>query len=313
MPPSEPTPGGPIARLVDGIWRRPYLLLVVPTMVWGGNITLGRAVADHVSAIPLAQMRWTLAFLFLLPFAWRYAKRDLATIARSLPILLWLSLTGIATYNTLVYQGLQTTTALSAALLQSFQPMLIALFAFAIYRDRLTGFQAVGILVSLTGVLTILSRGTIETFAAFAFNPGDLWVVAGIAVYALYTTTLKSRPPIHPLSLLLVLLAIGQTLLWPVTVAALAAGARFPLDATTLAAGLYVSLLASVLAYLFFNRAVELIGPNRASPFFHLIPTFGSLFGILFLGERPEWFHAVGWLLVIGGVALAQRRGRGAG
>lgn len=311
MQPIESRARGPMSRMAERIWRQPYLLLVLPTMIWGGNITLGRFVADHISAIPLSQMRWTLALVFLLPLAWPHLARDLPTILRHWKIVILLSITGVSAYNTLVYEGLQTTTALSAALLQSIQPMIIAVFAFAIYRERLTRAQAIGIAVSLAGALTILSRGTIETFAAFAFVPGDLWVLAGVTVYAFYTTILKSRPPIHPVSLLFVMVAVGVVALWPFTIAALMEGARFPLDGLTLATGLYVSLLASVIAYLCFNRGVELIGPNRTSPFFHMIPVFGSLFGILFLAERPEWYHAVGWLLVIAGVAVAQRRARG--
>lgn len=299
---------GRIGGLAARIWDAPYLLIVVPTMLWGGNITLGRAVAHHIDALPLAQMRWTGAFLILLPFAWKRAAADLAVIGRSWPILVLLSALGISAYNTFVYHGLKETTALSAALLQSFQPVVIAALALLFYRQRLTGFQAAGIAVSLVGVLTILSRGDPAVLSTFAFNGGDLWVMAGILFYAGYTTLLASRPPIHPLSLLLVLVGVGQALLWPFTIAALAAGARLPVDGTTLATGLYVALLASIVAYLCFNRAVQILGPNRTSPFFHLIPVFGSLFGILFLGERVGWYHALGWLLVLAGVALAQRR-----
>ncbi len=302
------TGGGPFRRIAERLYAAPYLLLVVPPMMWGGNITLGRFVADHIGALPLAQMRWTGAFLILLPFAWRHVARDLPAITRSLPILFVLAATGISAYNTLVYEGLKDTTALSAALLQSFMPVMIAALALVIYRERLTFFQGAGIAVSLVGVLLILSRGEPSTLLALDFNRGDLWVIGAIFVYALYTTVLKSRPRIHPLSLLLVLVAIGQALLWPFTIAALAAGSPFPLDLTTLATGLYVTLFASLLAYFCFNRGVQLLGPNRASPFFHLVPVFGSAFGILFLGERLGWFHAAGWLTVLAGVALAQRK-----
>lgn len=306
-PTTAQTTTGPTA--VGGgpwFWRQPYLMMVVPPVLWAGNITLGKYVAEDFPPLLLAQVRWSLAFLMLLPFGIRHVVRDWPVLKRHVPILILLSASGIAAYNTLVYIGLLETTALTAALLQSWQPMVIALLAFAIYRDRLTAGQAVGITLSFLGVLLILTRGDLARIAGFAFDRGDIWVAGGVFVYALYTVLLRSRPQVHPMALLLVLLGLGQAMLYPTTLWALAEGRRVEIDATMILTSIYVSLFASVIAYFCFNRGVQLLGANRASPFLHLVPVFGSAFAMIFLGERPQWFHAAGWLAIILGIAIAQ-------
>jgi drug/metabolite transporter (DMT)-like permease len=182
------------------------------------------------------------------------------------------------------------------------------MFALLIYRDRLTMPQALGIAISLIGVAAIISRGEPARLLAFSFNEGDLWVLAAILAYALYTVLLKSRPTIHPLSLLLVTVGLGALLLVPATAyEVIVAGESVPFDGVTIATGLYIAIGPSLLAYFCFNRGVQLIGANRAGPFMHLVPPFGSLFAIVFLGEAVHWYHGTGWLLILVGIAVTQR------
>jgi len=301
-----------LVRPARWLYDQPYVLLMFPGLFWGANITLGRYVVDHVPPIALAQIRWTLAFFILLPFAWRHARRDWSAVRGRFWLIALLSLTGVSIYNTLVYIGLQDTPAINAALLQSFQPVMFAVFSLVIYRDRLTGNQALGIAISFVGVAAIISRGEPSRLLGFSFNEGDLWVVTAIVAYALYAAMLRSRPKIHPLSFLLVTIGLGAVLLVPATIYEVAVeGRRVPLDGLTIATGLYVAIGASLLAYFCFNRGVELIGANRAGPFMHLVPLFGSLFAIVLLGEIVRWYHLAGWLMILAGIAIAQRRSRG--
>lgn len=299
-----------VTRAARWLYGQPYVLLVMPPLFWGLNITLGRHVVGHIPPVALSQIRWTLAFVLLLPFAAGRFVRDWPAIRRQMPLIVVLSLTGISIYNTFVYVGLHSTTAINAALLQSFQPVMIAVYTLLIYGDRLTAYQAIGIAVSLAGVVAIVTQGEPSVLFAFAINGGDLWVLAAILAYALYTALLKSRPKVHPLSLILVLLALGQLFLVPATVWEWATGARTHFDLLTVLAGLYVAVFASILAYFCYNRGVELIGPNRAGPFLHLVPLFGSLFAIVLLGETPYWYHATGWMLIVAGITIAQQRRR---
>lgn len=295
----------PIAAAARWLYGQAYLLLIVTTLLWAGNIVLGRLVAGHVPPIALAFVRWGGAFLILLPFAWPHLKRDWPEIVRHWPIMLVLSFTGIASYNTLVYFGLQFTGALTGVLLQSAQPLVIALVTFALFAERLSGRQAAGILLSLCGVVAIVSQGDLERLAAVRFNVGDILILVAVVLYAIYSALLRRRPAIHWISFLAATFLIGDVMLLPVFAWEISTGYVLRFDWLTVAACVYVAIFPSLVAYAFFNRGVELIGANRAGPFFHLMPLFGALMAVLFLGERFQWFHGLGMAAILSGVALA--------
>lgn len=292
-------------------YQRPYLLLSLTMLAWAGNVVLGRFVAGHVPPVLLAQVRWSGAFILILPFAWPHLKRDATALRQALPVMLVLSFTGITLYNTMAYVGLQFTQAINGLLMQSTAPLLIGFWSLVLFRDRLSLGQIAGILTSLAGVLVIIARGDPRVLLELEPNPGDLWIVAALIFYALYSALLRRRPGVHWLSFLAFTFGAGQFMLLPATIAEHAAGIRPVADATTFATLAYVVIFPSLLAYLCFNRGVELIGANRAGPFFHLIPVFGSLLAILFLGERPALFHAVGYAMILSGIVLAQQRAPG--
>jgi drug/metabolite transporter (DMT)-like permease len=290
------------------LFDRPYLLLSFTSLTWAGNIVLGRFVAGHIPPIALNWLRWSGAFVILLPFAIGRLREDWPTIRAHLPLLALLAATGISAYNALGYYALQYTQALNGLLIQSTAPLLIALWALILFRDRLSWKQLAGILTSLCGVVIIVGRGDLAVLQSLALNPGDVWFFLAMVVYAFYSALLKRRPLMHPVSFLAVTMGLGVVLLTPALVAELAAGQTIHVDALTVATFGYVALFPSLLAYLCFNRGVELVGPNRAAPFFHLIPVFGSALAILFLGEEPRLYHAIGYALVLGGVIVATRR-----
>ena len=256
----------------------------------------------------LAQLRWLFAFAILLPFAWRHVRRDWPVIRRANTSLMVLGLTGLAAFNGLHYTALNYTTALNSVLLQPVMPLLIAACAFALYRDRLNLAQIAGIAVSLAGVVAIVSRGDVNTLTSFSLNIGDVMLLVAFVVYALYSARLKRRPAIHWLSLLAVTFAWGAIMLVPASAIEWASGARPAPTLFSLLALAYVVLFPSLLAFICFNRGVELIGPNRAGPFFHLVPLFGTIMAIVFLGEQLAVFHLAGAALIFGGIVLASRK-----
>jgi drug/metabolite transporter (DMT)-like permease len=290
------------------VWDRPYLLLTLAQLFWAGNIVLARFVAGHVPPVALATIRWSGAFLIVLPFAWPHLKREWPVIRRHWLLLTVLTLTGISAYNTMAYWGLQYTQAINGLLLQSIGPLLVAVWALVLFGERLSLGQLGGVLLSLAGVVVVICRGDPAVILDIDFNRGDVWFVAAIIIYALYSALLKQRPPMHQISLLAVLTGWGALWLIPVLAVEIAAGARLSFDPLSFATLAYVAVFPSLLGYLFFNRGVELIGPNRAAPFFHLIPVFGSALAILFLGEAPHLYHAAGYGLVLAGIAIATRR-----
>jgi len=294
--------------LLRALWNSAPLLLALPALFWAGNAVLGRAVAESFPPVALAQLRWLLAAAILLPFALPHLRRDRAAIRAHAGILALLAFTGITLFNTLQYLALNHTTALNVLLLQSSMPLLIAAVSFALYRDRLTPAQILGILTSLLGAVAIVTEGHPERVLGLRLNVGDAVFLVALLVYALYSALLKRRPPIHWMSLLAVTILGGAIMLLPAYAVEWLSGARPVWGPDTLLALAYVALLPSIVAYICFNRGVELIGPNRTGPYFHLVPLFGSVMAVLFLGEAFRWFHAAGAALILGGVALASRR-----
>jgi drug/metabolite transporter (DMT)-like permease len=219
-----------------------------------------------------------------------------------------LSFASIGAFNTILYWSLQHTTAINATLMQSSGPLLIALWSLVLFRDPLTPGQIGGILASLAGVLAIVSGGDAMRLAQLTLNVGDVAVIVAIAIYALYSTLLRKRPGMSPVSFAAVTMGLGAVMILPFAAAERLAGARLaPLDLGAVAALVYVVVFPSVLAVLFFNRGVQLIGANRAGPFFHLVPLFGSILAVVFLGERFGLHHGIGAFLVVAGVVLASR------
>ena len=302
-----PAPSRPARDPLGWLNNQPYLLLSLTSLFWAGNIVLGRYVAGHVPPLTLSCVRWIGAFLILLPFACEHLKRDWPVLRAHLALMVVLSATGFAINNALSYWGLQHTQALNALLIQSSGPLFVALWSLLLFGLRLTWAQLAGITISLAGVLTIVLRGDFAALASIQFNKGDVMFAAALLVFGLYSALMLRRPKMHQLSLISFTTGCGALLLLPFSIWEFSTGFTLKFDALTTATLIYVVIFPSTLAYLFFNRGIALIGPNRAAPFFHLVPVFGSAMAILLLGEQPRLFHLIGYALVLAGVVIASR------
>lgn len=303
-----PAPAPPAPDPVRWLDHQPYLLLSLTSLFWAGNIVLARYVAGHVPPMTLSCVRWIGAFAMLMPFAWPHLKRDWPALRARLPLMVGLSATGFAFNNAISYWALQYTEALNALLIQSSGPLFVALWSLLLFGMRLSLAQFAGIMISLAGVLTILLRGDLAALVNIQFNRGDVMFAGAVLSFGLYSALITRRPKIHQLSLISFTIGCGALLLLPFSVWEFSSGVRLKPDALTLATVVYVMIFPSTLAYLFFNRGIALIGPNRASPFLHLVPVFGSAMAILLLGEQPRLFHLTGYLLVLAGVVIASRQ-----
>jgi drug/metabolite transporter (DMT)-like permease len=284
----------------------PYALLALAALFWSGNFVLGRAVSAHIPPIGMAFWRWVGALAVLLPLSYPRLKEQWPLIRRSWKTVVPLGVLGIGSFNTLVYNGLHETTATNAILLNSACPAFILAISFVIRSQMATSRQCVGIAVSFLGVLAIVGRGSLSSLLSFAFNRGDIWVLTAVICWAFYTILLKRRPEgVHPLAFLCALVAVGVAFLSPLYAWEISRGARVAADGATISSLLYLALLPSVAAYVFWNQAVEELGANRAGSFLHLMPAFGSLLAVLLLGEAFRYFHLAGIVLILAGVTLA--------
>jgi drug/metabolite transporter (DMT)-like permease len=300
----QPVPATRRHGLADQAW----LLMLLPALFWAGNAVVGRAVAGEVPPIALAFWRWVVGAAIVLPFAWRHLGRDTRPMLRAWPVMLALSVFGVGVFNTTLYIAAQTTTALNIVMLQSAMPVLIVAASFLLFREVVTARQALGIAVSLAGAVTLVTHGDPAVLAQFDLNRGDLWMMAGILSYAVYTALLRRRPAVHGLSFVAATFIVGALILLPLYLAETLSGRPLPLAPRSALAIGYVAVFASVLAYLSYNRAVALLGANTAGLGVHLVPVFGTLLAVLLLGEVPRPYHAVGILLIGTGIWLAQRR-----
>jgi drug/metabolite transporter (DMT)-like permease len=293
-----------------GNWlaNQPYLLLSITALCWAGNAIVGRLAAGHIPPVTLSFLRWSIAFLIILPFAWKHLVRDWGAIRGHLGTMVVLSITGIAAFNTLQYWALEHTQALNTLLLQSAGPLFVAVWSLILLGIRLSLAQAGGIVLSLTGVLVILLHGDLTTLRNIEFNRGDLIFTLALAIFGLYSVLSLKRPKIHGLSFVGFTFGCGAACLIPLWIWELLSRPVMQLDTANLLSLFYVAVFPSTLAYLCFNRGVHLIGANRAAPFFHVVPVFGSIMAIVFLGERPQLFHIVGFALVLTGVFVASRK-----
>jgi drug/metabolite transporter (DMT)-like permease len=311
MSASDQTSG--VAAPGNWLANQPYLLLSITALCWAGNAIVGRLAAGHIPPVTLSFLRWSLAFLLILPFAWKHLRRDWAAIRGRLGTMIVLSVTGISAFNTLQYWALEHTQALNTLLLQSAAPLFVAGWSLALLGVRLTLAQAGGIVLSLTGVLVILLHGDLTTLRNIEFNKGDIIFMVALVIFGLYSVLSLKRPDIHGLSFVGFTFGCGAVCLIPLLIRELLARPLMQLDTTNLLTLFYVAVFPSTLAYLCFNRGVQLIGANRAAPFFHVVPVFGSVMAIVFLGEHPQLFHLIGFALVLTGVFVASRKQANAG
>ena len=295
-----------LARIFD----MPYLLLPLAPLFWSGNFIVGRAVRTALPPIGLAFWRWCLSALIVVSVARPHLVRDWPAIRAHWKILALLSVCGIAAFNTLVYTGLQFTSAINGILLQSAIPVCIVVMSYLLFRETVTLLQTGGILISLAGAVVIITQGNLAIFTHLALNIGDLLIIIAVLSYAVYSALLRKRPPLHPLSVLAVTFTLGALILLPFYIWEHVFRQIMPVTRLTLIAVGYVAIFPSIVAYLCYNRGVELLGVNRAGLFIHLMPVFGSLLAIALLGEAFRWYHALGIALIITGIALTTRRPR---
>lgn len=289
-----------------------YAALALTALLWSSNFVIGRAVRDDVSPATLNFLRWAIALAFLLPFTLRDLKAHRAVLLRHWKLIALLGLTGIAAFQTLGYVALTMTTALNTILLLSLAPLAIVVVSWLALGERVTRNQGSGLVASLVGAAVLILHGDMATLVDLRFNSGDLLMLLGVVIWAVYSVLLRSRPPqVPPLTLHTASVAAGT--LWMLPVFGwqgwdAAQGSLLPTGLGAWAAVGFIAIFSSALAHALWVRGVATIGPNRAGVFIHLMPFFGAVLAVAFLGEQPGAHHAIGSAFVLCGVALASRK-----
>ncbi len=292
---------------------RNAVLLTIPPLLWAGNVVVARLVDGMVPPVTLNFLRWALAFLLLLPLAgWVLRPRSgLWTHWRRFAVL---GLLGVGCYNALQYLALKTSTPLNVTLVAASSPVWMLGVGALFFGQRVTRRQMAGALLSIAGVLVVLSRGDWQALLKVRLVPGDFYVLLATAAWALYSWLL-TRPGDPPrirgdwAAFLMAQVALGVG--WSGLFAAgewAAGDTHFEWGWPLAAALAYVAVGPAVLAYRCWGLGVQRVGPNIAGFFANLTPLFAALLSAAFLGELPRLYHAIAFVLIVGGIVVSSRR-----
>jgi len=283
-----------------------YLLLTLTTLFWAGNFVLARAFSVDIPPITLALIRWSLAFVILLPFAIPTIYKHRDVIRQYWPRLVLFGALSVAGFNTLAYIGLQTTTAMNGTLMQSSMPIMILCMSTLVLRESATMRQWLGVLLSFLGVLALISKGDLEALMSLNFNSGDLWVLLAMFVWACYSLALRWKPKeMSGFAFFSVSLTVGVIILVPLSLLETERALQIHWDVDLMLLISYLAIFPSILAYLFWNYGVEKLGAHKAGLFIHQVPMWGIVLSVIFLAEQVQAFHLWGIALIFTGIYLA--------
>lgn len=283
-----------------------YLLLLLCGLLWGSNITVGRAVHEEFSAVTLAFYRNAIALLALLIILRGAWAGIAAALKEHWRIILPAGIIGTALFNFTLYTALQTTTAINGGIAMSMTPAVVPIMAFFMLGAHFTARQAVGVAVSFLGVGIVLIRGDINVLVSLAFTIGDIVAIGAMICWCYYSILVKKRPDtLNPNIFLAALLFCAVAALLPFFLFEATTGSVLPGNPTHMLAALHVGIFPTLVALFLFNRAVDSVGPSAAGHFQHAVPLFAALLGILFLGERLALYHGLGAALIAAGIYWA--------
>ncbi|MBF9070214.1 EamA family transporter [Streptacidiphilus sp. NEAU-YB345] len=281
-------------------------LATLATVIWSGNFIIADAMARSIPPVQLAFWRWVIALCAVAPFGVRHLRREWAVVRAHWKFLSCAALLGVTLFNTLIYTAGRTSPATNMALLAAASPLVITLGARLVWKEAMGPRRWAGAALSLVGIVVLITRGSLTTLLDLHFSSGDLWMVAAMTTFALYSLMLKRKPAgLSGLSLLLATFGLGTAFLAPAYAWSLTTQGGFPVHVTTVSALLYVGVLSSAVAYFCWNKAIATVGVGRASVIYYLEPAVVALLAYLTLGEPINTPQLASMALIVIGVALS--------
>lgn len=285
---------------------RAYIYLVITTLLWGGNTIAGKLALGHVSPMALSFGRWAVATLVIASISVPQIRKDWDLLKANWKLLIFYGAVGYAAFNGFLYTALKYTSAVNGAIEQGAIPVLIFVINFLLFRIPVSAIQILGFVISFAGAAVTASHGDLQTLLTLTLNYGDLLMLCAGIAYAIYTISLRWKPPVHWKSLMAVpALAAALTSL-PLLWWEAGEGQMILPDARGWLIILYCGFFPSLISQILYIKGVEGIGANRAGLFINLVPVFGTLLSITLLGETLEYFHILALALVLGGIAIAE-------
>ena len=287
-----------------------YIMLVLATLFWAGNFNVGKvAFIENIPPFSLAFFRWLLVWIILLPFTFKEILKIKKEILKNLPLLFLLSFTSVAVFTSFTYNALNYTQVINASLFNTAIPAMIILVCFLLKIEKTNIYQLSGLLVSISGILVIITRLDLNTLLSLDFNRGDLFMLGGVIAWGIYSAFLKKRTfKVSLLTQVQIFCSLGLLILFPAFLYELIQGKTLVANYNLFYILLYVAIFPSIGAYYCWAGAVSIIGANRAGIFLSLIPLFSTIFAIIFFNEKFLFFHFIGSILIIIGLFLSNKK-----
>ena len=284
-------------------------MLVCATLFWAGNFMVGKfAFLTNIPPMSLVFYRWSLVWLILLPFTFKEIIRSKDIILKNLPLLLFLALTSVGLFNSFTYLSLVYTQVINASLFNTAIPAIIILLCFLFKIEKTNKYQILGLIISVLGILSIITKLNLEIIFSLNFNKGDLIMIGGVISWGLYSSFLKRKSFTLPLlTLVHVLCSFGLIFIFPQFIYEFSQGQKIDLNIDLFYILIFLALFPSIGSYYCWAGAVSIIGANRAGIFLSLIPLFSTIMAIFFYKEQFQFFHLIGAILIILGLFLSNK------
>ena len=285
-------------------------MLVLATLFWAGNFIVGKAAfVENIPPMSLVFFRWLLVWLILLPFTYKEILKFKDIILKNLPLLFFLALTSVGLFNSFTYLALVYTQVINASLFNTAIPAMIILLCFIFKIEKTNRFQIMGLIISVIGILSIITKLDLNILLSLNFNKGDIIMIGGVITWGLYSSFLKKKNFNLPLlTLVHILCTFGLLFILPQFLFEVFQGKIIKFDVNLGYILVYLALFPSIGSYYCWAGAVSLIGANRAGIFLSLIPLFSTIFAIVLFDEKFYFFHFIGSVLIVLGLFLSNKK-----
>ena len=286
-----------------------YIMLICATLFWAGTFMVGKfAFLTNTPPMSLVFYRWSLVWIILLPFTFKEIMRSKEVILKNLPLLLFLALTSVGLFNSFTYLSLVHTQVINASLFNTAIPAIIILLCFIFKIEKTNKYQILGLIISILGILSIITKLNLEIILSLNFNKGDLIMIGGVITWGFYSSFLKKKTFTLPLlTLVQVLCTLGLIFIFPQFIYEFSQGQKIDLNIDLFYILIFLALFPSIGSYYCWAGAVSIIGANRAGIFLSLIPLFSTIMAIYFYNEQFQFFHLIGAILIILGLFLSNK------
>jgi len=285
-------------------------MLVCATLFCAGNFTIGKfAYLENIPPYSLAFLRWCLVWLILLPFTYKEILRLKDNIKKNLSLFFILGFTSVCIFTSFTYKALNYTQVINASLFNTAIPVTIILVCFLLKIEKTNLFQISGLLISVLGILAIITKLDLNILLTLNFNKGDLFMIVAIIAWGIYSAYLRKRTfEVSLLTLVHIICTFGLIFLLPLFILDLMQGKTIEMSSNLFYILIYIAIFPSIGSYYCWAGAVSIIGANRAGIFLSLIPLFSTIFAILFFNEKFLFFHFIGSFLIILGLFLSNKK-----